>query len=81
MYVVKLAELETNLLNNLTDANPDTILENIELIDSLEVTKKTSIEIQQKQEEAKTTEIDINKSRETYRPVAAEGAMLYFLLI
>ena len=81
MYVVKLAELETNLLNNLTDANPDTILENIELIDSLEVTKKTSIEIQQKQEEAKTTEIDINRSRETYRPVAAEGAMLYFLLI
>lgn len=47
-YVVKLAELETNLLNNLTDANPDTILENIELIDSLEVTKKTSLEIQEK---------------------------------
>lgn len=80
-YVVKLAELETNLLNNLTDANPDTILENIELIDSLEVTKKTSLEIQEKQEIAKRTEIDINQSRETYRPVAAEGAMLYFLLI
>ena len=30
---------------------------------------------------AKRTEIDINQSRETYRRVAAEGAMLYFLLI
>ena len=69
------------MLNNLTDANPDTILENIELIDSLEVTKNTSLEIQEKQEIAKRTEIDINQSRETYRRVAAEGAMLYFLLI
>ena len=44
--MIQLAQLEANLLNNLSDANPDTILENIALIESLEVTKKTSTEIQ-----------------------------------
>ena len=35
-YMIQLFELEANLLTKLTDANPDTILENIELIESLE---------------------------------------------
>ena len=39
------------------------------------------MEIQEAQIVARKTEIDINQSRETYRRVAAEGAMLYFLLI
>jgi hypothetical protein len=34
-------------LQQLSDADPDTILQNIELIDSLEVTKKTSNEIKE----------------------------------
>ena len=46
-YMIQLFELEANLLTKLTDANPDTILENIELIESLESTKKTSQEIQE----------------------------------
>lgn len=65
----------------MSDADPATILENIELIESLEVTKKTSSEIQKAQEVAVKTEMEINESRELYRRVAAEGAMLYFLLI
>ena len=51
------------------------------MIISLEVTKKTSNEIQLQQAIAKETEIKINTLREVYRRVAAEGAMLYFLLI
>jgi dynein heavy chain len=51
------------------------------LIESLEDTKKTSTEIQEQQAIAKETEVTINNLRETYRRVAAEGAMLYFLLI
>ena len=51
------------------------------MIISLEVTKKTSNEIQLQQAIAKATEIKINTLREVYRRVAAEGAMLYFLLI
>ena len=39
------------------------------------------MKIQEKQILAKQTEKEINESREAYRPVSAEGAMLYFLLI
>ena len=79
--MIQLYELEANLLTKLTDADPDTILENIELIESLESTKKTSQEIQEAQIVGKKTEEEINIAREIYRRVAAEGALLYFLLI
>lgn len=68
-------------MQQLSDADPATILQNTALIESLEVTKKTSNEIKEQQAIAKDTEVTINKLREIYRLVAAEGAMLYFLLI
>jgi len=80
-YKITLARLESDLLQNLSDADPATILQNKELIESLEVTKTTSIEIQLQQKKAVETEANINTLREVYRRVAAEGAMLYFLLI
>lgn len=80
-FQIQLAELESKLLRNLSDADPNTILQNIALIESLEVTKTTSMEIQRQQIEATKTETLINISREVYRRVSAEGAMLYFLLI
>lgn len=80
-FMIQLYELEANLLNKLTDADPDTILENIDLIEGLESTKKTSKEIEEAQIVAKKTEEEINTAREIYRRVAAEGALLYFLLI
>jgi len=80
-FLVTLDQLESDLLKNLSDADPNTILTNISLIESLEVTKATSTEIQRQQLEAKQTEITINNLREIYRRVAAEGATLYFLLI
>lgn len=65
----------------MSEADPATILQNTELINSLEETKKTSTEIKEQQELAKVTEKNINTLREVYRRVAAEGAMLYFMLI
>jgi dynein heavy chain len=62
-------------------ADPATILQNTALIESLEETKKTSAEIMEQQAVAKETEKKINQLREIYRRVAAEGAMLYFMLI
>jgi dynein heavy chain len=56
-------------------------LQNTELIESLEVTKKTSTEIKEQQLIAVDTEKKINLAREIYRRVSAEGAMLYFMLI
>jgi len=80
-YKITLAKLESDLLLELSKADPATILQNKALIESLEVTKKTSSEIQEQQKIAQDTEIKINTLREVYRRVAAEGAMLYFLLI
>lgn len=80
-FQITLAGLESGLLQQLSDADPATILQNTALIESLEVTKKTSTEIKEQQAIAKETEIKINLLREIYRKVAAEGAMLYFLLI
>jgi dynein heavy chain len=80
-FQIQLAQLESKLLKNLSDADPNTILQNIALIESLEVTKTTSMEIQKQQLEATKTEQTINIMREIYRRVSAEGAMLYFLLI
>jgi len=68
-------------LTKLGEADQETILTNIALIEQLEKTKETSTEIKRKQEQAVISEERINKLREVYRIVATEGAMLYFLLI
>jgi dynein heavy chain len=80
-FQITLAGLESTLLANLNAADPATILDNKDLILSLEQTKETSKTIQEQQAVAKETSKDINTLREVYRRVAAEGAMLYFLLI
>ena len=74
-------KLERDLLETLSRADPETILDNKELIQQLDTTKQTANEIQEQTAAAKITEIEINQLREIYRPVAAEGAMLYFLII
>lgn len=73
-------ELESGLLHQLASAEGD-ILENIELIESLEYSKKLSSEIQEKVEIAKETEIHINTASEFYRPAASRGALVFFLLM
>ena len=78
---VKLAKLDNKLLLDLSKANPETILEDKELIETLNYTKSTSKAIEKQTEESKITEIEINEQRNLYREVAAEGSMLYFLII
>jgi len=78
-FKIRLKELEDSLLANLTNATGD-ILSNVELIEGLEVTKKTSEEIKEKVILAKETETTINATREAYRPVATRAAMIYFLI-
>jgi len=80
-YKVTLSQLEDDLLTQLSAADPSTILDNIPLIEGLEKTKETSKEIAIQVAAAQKTEVEINTSRELYRPVAAEGSMLFFLII
>lgn len=73
-------ELESGLLFKLANAEGD-ILEDIELIESLEFSKKLSMEIGEKVEIAKETEISIKIACEFYRPAASRGALVFFLLM
>ena len=71
--------LEDDLLTRLANAGDD-IINDVELIENLEYTKKTAADIEVKVAEAKTTSIEIDKAREIYRPVAARASVLYFIL-
>ena len=78
-FKIKLKELEEGLLYKLANAKGD-ILDDIELIENLEYSKKLSSEIEIKVAKAKITEAKINETSENYRPAANRGALFYFLL-
>lgn len=78
-FKIKLKTLEKDLLHKLTTAEGD-ILENIELIENLEYSKKLSIEINEKVAVAKETEVMIKEASEYYRPAASRGALVFFLM-
>ena len=78
-FLVQLQGLEDNLLFRLANSEGD-ILEDIELIENLEETKVTSLEIQKKVAEGVETAKVIDAAREVYRPVAARGSLMYFLV-
>jgi dynein heavy chain len=78
-FKIKLKELETGLLRQLAESEGD-ILEDIELIESLEYSKKLSSEIKEKVEIAVETEKNINEASEAYRPAASRGALVFFLM-
>jgi len=78
-FKIKLTELEDGILNQLASAEGD-VTENIELIENLEDSKATSIEVAEKMVIAKQTEVVIEEAREQYRPVGNRGALMFFLL-
>merc|ERR1719299_274974 len=79
-FKVKLAELEALLLEKLANAEGD-ILEDTDLILSLEDAKKTSDEVKEKMVIAAETETKINETSENYRPSANRGALVFFLMM
>jgi dynein heavy chain len=79
-FKVKLAELEALLLEKLANAEGD-ILEDTDLILSLEDAKKTADEVKEKVVIATETEGKINETSENYRPTANRGALIFFLMM
>ena len=78
-FQIKLVELEDTILKKLAEAEGD-ITEDVALIESLEETKRVSMDIAAKMEIAKKTTSDIAKTSEKYRPVAARGSLLFFVM-
>jgi dynein heavy chain len=74
-----LKHLEDTLLQELSNATGN-ILDNHELIATLESAKEKAVEISQKLAAAKVTAKDIDEARVRYSPVAARGAVLFFVM-
>lgn len=74
-----LQQLEDSLLRELSTTTGN-MLDNVELIDTLENTKTKASEVTTKLHLAEETAKDIDRLRDGYRSVAKRGAILFFVL-
>ena len=75
----QLISLENKILRLLFQSEGN-ILDDEELVEALNDSKRTSVEIVKRLKEAEETEVIISAAREKYRPVAARGSVLYFVV-
>ncbi|NXX13493.1 DYH10 protein, partial [Podargus strigoides] len=74
-----LKDLEDFLLRELTSATGN-MLDNVDLVQTLEETKTKATEVIEKLNLAETTAVDIDRLRDGYRPAARRGAVLFSVL-
>ncbi|CAF1063283.1 unnamed protein product [Rotaria sordida] len=75
----KLIELEDQLLRLLNETK-GSLLENDELLSTLEISKQTAKTVQEQLVTSEATEKDIDAARENYRPCAERASILFFVL-
>ena len=77
---ITMGKLEKDLLDRLK--NPKgSLIDDPDLMNTLDITKKTSAELTVRVEKAIETSQEINIHREAYRRVASRAALLYFILV
>ncbi|XP_012272400.1 dynein heavy chain 10, axonemal [Orussus abietinus] len=74
-----LQKLEDSLLREIA-SNQGNMLDNIDLIETLENTKSSADDVMEKLRLGEATAADINELRDGYRPAAKRGAILFFVL-
>ncbi|XP_006894689.1 PREDICTED: dynein heavy chain 10, axonemal [Elephantulus edwardii] len=74
-----LKDLEDSLLRELATSTGN-MLDNVELVQTLEETKAKATEVSEKLKLAEKTALDIDRLRDGYRPAARRGALLFFVL-
>uniref|UniRef100_A0A8C4TE89 Dynein axonemal heavy chain 10 n=1 Tax=Erpetoichthys calabaricus TaxID=27687 RepID=A0A8C4TE89_ERPCA len=74
-----LKDLEDSLLRELATSTGN-MLDNVELVHTLEETKSKATEVFEKIKLAEKTAVDIDRLRDGYRPAAKRGAILFFVL-
>ena len=72
-------DLEDSLLRELATSTGN-MLDNVELVSTLEETKSKASEVGEKLKLGAKTAIEIDKMRDGYRPAAKRGAILFFVL-
>jgi dynein heavy chain len=75
----RLQDLEESLLKNLSQSQGN-ILDNEDLIATLESAKGKAVEIGLKLSQAQITKADINRARAAYQPAAKRGSILFFTM-
>jgi len=76
----KLVELEDLILYQLSTVE-GSLIDNIEVCDTLTQSKITANEVSEQLEKAAITEVEIDEAREIFRPVAQRASQLYFVLV
>lgn len=74
-----LKEFEDRLLLELSTTTGN-ILDNVELLNTLEETKTKAVELQRQLQEAVSVSQNIEIQRDSYRPAAKRGTILFFVL-
>ncbi|KAL9651290.1 hypothetical protein ABK040_001243 [Willaertia magna] len=75
-----LQKLEAKILKELNSSNEGTLIDNVELIKTLEETRSKVREINTKIVQTKQNEKENFKARQGYRPAAKRGTILYFVM-
>uniref|UniRef100_A0A8C5V6J6 Dynein axonemal heavy chain 2 n=1 Tax=Microcebus murinus TaxID=30608 RepID=A0A8C5V6J6_MICMU len=75
----KLKELEDEILRLLNEAT-GSLLDDVQLVNTLQTSKITATEVTEQLETSETTEINIDSAREAYRPCAQRASVLFFVL-
>ncbi|KAL3312842.1 Dynein heavy chain 2, axonemal [Cichlidogyrus casuarinus] len=75
----KLKELEDVILRLLNESK-GSLLDDEELVNTLQTSKTTSFEVTEQLQIAETTEKEIDTAREGYRPCAQRASILFFIL-
>lgn len=78
-FKIQLSKLEDTLLQELANAKGN-ILENKELLESLNKTKESSATIEKSLEESIKLTESLDKEREAFLPLAETGSKLYFVI-
>ena len=75
----QLQQIEDKILKLVSEAD-EKILDDVALIETLDRSKQTSIQIEEKMFDAEITAKRINETRESYRGIARRGSVLYFVI-
>jgi len=76
----KILDSETNILKLLAEAKSDTLLDDVNLINTLQTSKSTSIQIQKQLKVSIELEKTIESVRNQYKEVSVRGSILYFVI-
>jgi dynein heavy chain len=79
-YKKKIIQCEKTILQMLNDSKPETLLDDVDLINTLESSKMTSEEIKIKIEESTKLEEVIEQTRNQYKSVSIRGSILFFVI-